>query len=395
MKKLFYLFAVAVVAISLASCNKKDDVDPSKQTVKIEATNLDFSEQSYYGMFTFGLVQASTDAWAIEGYLMPAADDYYTTYSSAAEDIYLYAYDEEDNGFELTVSSAKLAKDGKTTTFTAAATDTLGRAFDIKATYVTPDKPATAIEHAFASKAEVMYYPSTKDYYIFVEDDKYVLSVDIYTETLAGTYSSDDEDFYMDYTLMGIIENRDTTVLAAYSVEAKVTATATGNDFEVEFFAKDGNLYKFTFSYDKPVAEKTENVSLTNGVWQDLGEYASYYGISHHFSAANADSSLVMAFGVIPSDLSKALTEKDLEPYYSAVWVNGKAHGMVEVSLNVAVNGKNATLTGSALCDNNVQYDFTIAAAQAEQATAPARKLAKKAIVGHKAVPAKVAALKK
>ena len=61
------------------------------ESIRIEATNLVFAEQSY-GAMSFGYLTGGSTQWVVEGYLF-SSGSYFKTYSSAAGNIQINVVD--------------------------------------------------------------------------------------------------------------------------------------------------------------------------------------------------------------------------------------------------------------------------------------------------------------
>ena len=104
MKKLFYLFAVAVLAISLASCNKKDEPTP-EPTPEVNSLVFDgFVDATYadYGYYEVIAVTADT-AWGID--LLAGVKSFNTTLTDddfMEPTLYKLANDSVEAAYEIT-----------------------------------------------------------------------------------------------------------------------------------------------------------------------------------------------------------------------------------------------------------------------------------------------------
>jgi hypothetical protein len=121
----------------------------------------------------------------------------------------------------------------------------------------------------FDELAEVEYYASYGDYYLFNQNDNFIVTLDIFEEegNLMGEYTAEDFDLY--YTQLGVIEAGDTTVVTI--AEAKAVVTATEEEgivlIEAELTGMDAVLYKVSTKAD--VSAKGLEHDATEGFLMD------------------------------------------------------------------------------------------------------------------------------
>lgn len=282
MKKLSTLFLGLVIALSAVAApqfsrtktvkdfaaiqklEKKIAKAPAKangEVIKIEANNLSIDD-SYNEMmlewagYGYVLVSGGTDEWYADGVLYPLSADYFTNYSSEAEDIELSIYHNDEEGIEVSVSSAIMAMTDKGPKFSATATDEEGNTYEIGLTFFVPSEAKDTVAIDFGPATFLKYYAEDGDYYMTGETDKYAVSLDIYTDQLAGEYTID--DFYTYYTGLYAINGEDTTSVGDI-YDAKATIVETDGVFAInaELFLTDSILYQIHLTYTKPVATDT------------------------------------------------------------------------------------------------------------------------------------------
>ncbi len=489
---IFALSAVAAPQFSLREKVMKTPADiqrfekkiakaPAKangQVINIEANNLAIDD-SYNDMYLeflgygFVMISGGTDEWSVEGYLYPETADYYTTYSSAAEDIELAV-----NEVEVSVTTASLVQTADGPKFTATAVDDEGNTYNIVLTFYKPSEPKDTISLDFGPATFLKYYASSVDYYIIGERADYVVVLDIFTDDLAGVYAA--EDFDASYTGLYAINAGDTASVGSYfDAKAVIIEDNGAYDIKAELFMSDSILYQVHLTYTKPVAldtiyhtfvnpveinafeegdyyfvtkgdadyimqmdwysnviageyamadlytqycglfaiadgdttkvsyedialkivegetdyaitvtylgsdlhcyilyatskkaiaEKTVQVNLENASYEDLGASASYYGFTHYVMAAPADSSLIIALAVVPTNFVGNFTQADLYAAYCGVQDNTGYYQISEAAFAVS-NGANGSyiLQGWLLANNNVKYEFVIKTAEKKQ----------------------------
>ena len=264
------------------------------ETINI-AGGMTFSEESYYGMFSYGVVAGGNDAYEVEAYLYPDDDNFYTTYSTDDWDLELSVYDAEENEIELTATAQliKLEKNGKQ--FVATGTDESGNTYNIDLKFIVPDAPKTTVNLDFGPAASAKYY-SDGDWYFWGERADYVVGLDFYAaQDLVGQYT--EEDFYAEYCGLYAVDGTDTTSVGDF-FSAKVNVTLNEGVYTIaaDLFMTDTVLYKVSMTYVKPVATDTiehtftEPVSLDkyDGDWYFLAKDANYVLAMDYYSETAA-----------------------------------------------------------------------------------------------------------
>jgi len=322
MKKISTLFLGLVIALSAVAAPQFHKREAGKQmpnleqlakkhiakapaqvngeTISIEANNLSIDD-SYNAMMIafagYGYVSVSgyNDDWSVSASLYPTTLDYYTSYSSAAEDIELTVYDAEENPIALTVSAAQLQSTEKGDKFTATGVDGDGNTYNIILTLFAPDEPKATINIDFGPAAEVEHYPSYGDYLFYGERPDYIMVLDIYTDDLEGTYTIKDLD--LSYSGLASIVGTDTTsVPGFFSVDIAIVLEAGVYNISADMFGMDSVLYHITMTYAKPVAQDTiehifvEPVKIQNfgGDFYFVAEDEEYLLVMDYYSDTKA-----------------------------------------------------------------------------------------------------------
>jgi hypothetical protein len=282
MKKLSTLFLGLVIALSAVAAPQfsrtktvrdftaiqkhekkiaKTQAKANGEVIKIEANNLAIDD-SYNEMMIewvgYGYVgiDGGTDEWYASGVLYPNTVDYFTTYSSEAEDIELAIYHNDEDGIDVTVSEATMAMTDNGPQFTATATDEEGNTYQIKLTFFIPSEPKDTVALDFGEATFLKYYVDTEDYYITGERPDYVVALDIFTTELEGTYNIDEFDTY--YTgLYAIIVGDTVNVGDIYDAKAAIVNNGGVYNIDAELFLTDSILYQIHMTYTKPVATDT------------------------------------------------------------------------------------------------------------------------------------------
>ena len=236
-------------------------------TIDIVATNLYIDEFEFWGM-VFCTVSASNDDYQVEFDLSVAleAGDYTTEDFNASYCAILRTADEEE--IAMTEITATVTGEGKGRAIKAAVVGSDNILYNMDLSYVIPEATDT-VNVVFDELAEVEYYASYGDYYLFNQNENYIVTLDIFEEegNLMGEYSAEDFDMY--YTQLGVIEAGDTTVVTI--AEAKAVVTATEEEgivlIEAELTGMDAVLYKVSTKAD--VSKKGLEYDATEGFLMD------------------------------------------------------------------------------------------------------------------------------
>lgn len=108
--------------------------------------------------------------------------------------------------------------------------------------------PKKTVEIAFGNRGEGIYYREDGSFYMYNEDLRYIVAMEIYTDTPEGQYERG--DFRPRYTYVGVIEGNDTTGVAMYTASATVTKQGTGYQVDAEILGTDTILYHIQMEVD-------------------------------------------------------------------------------------------------------------------------------------------------
>ena len=328
------------------------------ESIRIEATNLVFAEQSY-GAMSFGYLTGGSTEWVVEGYLF-SNGSYFKTYSSEASNIQINVVDSNKEAFRLVVSTATLSQTATGSLFTASGTDSLGRAFDIHLTY-TKSTGIDTVRYTFTEQTYIDDYGP--DYFLVAESDLYLLYLDYYSDTEAGVFSTKNNDFYAKYTILYKIFGTDTIPMRYKEIDAVITEDETGFDIQVDYNANSGVYYIFTARSEKAHAEDTVQICLTDVVFEKLSpSQAQSKGYSHHITAAPADMSYTIVFAVVPSNLEGSFTAEDLNMDETYIKIGTETFMIADAEFSGRRNFDGSyTLEGWFLAKNNILYEFVFA----------------------------------
>ncbi len=116
------------------------------------------------------------------------------------------------------------------------------------------------------------YYNSSKDWYIVAENDNYKLCLDFYSnssESPAGTYNSENEDFDLNYTYL-IKKGETSTKINTSKAKATITLEDKKLKLEAIILGKDGIVYAATALYDEAALAYDESSA---DFAEDFAEY--------------------------------------------------------------------------------------------------------------------------
>lgn len=185
--------------------------------------------------------------------------------------------------------------------------------------------PKKTVEIAFDNRGEGIYYREDGSFYMYNEDLRYIVAMEIYTDTPEGQYERG--DFRPRYTYVGVIEGNDTTGVAMYTASATVTKQGTGYQVDAEILGTDTILYHIQMAVDyRYIAiqyDKTEGkfvqhytdadqVAFDTRNFQTSG-YVSFKALSKtgkltylEFYPTAIDPATTLPVGIYPIDSSEA-----------------------------------------------------------------------------------------
>ena len=278
-------------------------------TIDIVATNMVVDEFEFWGQL-WCTVSASNDDYTVtldmaNGLPMGelTSEDFNVEWSS----VYRIA-DATEIVFDDILSATVTEVDGqRAIKAQALGVDTI--LYNLDLSYVLPTATDT-VEVVFTTPASAEYYDSEGDYYIYNENEEYIVTLDIYAEknALEGEYEG--EDFYLYYTQVGLIVDGDTTGVAVAA--AKATATKVSDDLvhiDAELLCENEVLY--LVSTDVDVAKKGLTHDATEGSLEDeyttedlytITDYSNYGFIYFDAEAADGTDLMGLQFWVDGTD---------------------------------------------------------------------------------------------
>ena len=245
------------------SYTKPDPTD----TIDIVATNLYIDEFEFIGM-VITTATASNDEYEVTFDLSIALEEgeYATEDFNASYCGIVRTSDMEE--IAMTEISATVTGEGGDRVIKAEVVGSDNVLYNMDLSYVVPEATDT-VNVVFDELAEVEYYASYGDYYLFNQNENYILTLDIFEEkgNLMGEYAAEDFDMY--YTRLGVIADGDTTVVTIADAKAVVTATAEEGIvlIEAELTGMDAVLYKVSTKAD--MSDKGLQYDATEGFLMD------------------------------------------------------------------------------------------------------------------------------
>ena len=332
------------------SYTKPDPTD----TIDIVATNLSIDEFELFGM-VFCSVEASNAEYQVAFELSQplTAGEYTTSDFSASYCGILRLFDETE--IAMTEITATVTGEGKGRAIKAAVVGDDNILYNMDLSYVIPEATDT-VNVVFDELAVAEYYASSGDYYIYNENENYIVTLDIFAEKgeLVGEFAGEDIDLY--YTQLGVIANGDTTVVTIADAKVVVSAAEEGIALiEAELLGMDAVLYKVSTKAD--VAEKGLQYDATEGFLVDSYTTEDSYTINNQaengyimFDVEAADGSdfMGLVFWVDEAD------EKTIIPV-GTYEINGTTEfGTVLASTGMGTQGLTYSLYGTMNEEGNV-----------------------------------------
>ncbi len=331
------------------------------EVINIEANNLAV-DLSYFDLYLqylgygFFQIEGGTDEYAVSAELYTADENYYTTFSTAEENIELTV-----NETALTVSSAEFRSTAKGDQFVATAVDEEGNTYNINLTFFAPSEPKDTVAIDFGAASFFKYYAEDGDYYLEGSRPDYFVTLDIFSEELAGEYTMD--DFYLQYTGLWSINAGDSISKgSAFDVNAKIVEKDGVFDVNANLFLADSVLYQIHMTYTKPVAADTIQHTFSEPVTIDD------FGGDFYFKAADDKYALFIDYysTTITGDFKLA----DMYEEYCALYkIAGKDTTYVayaDLGLVVTEDETGYDLKVSYLANDSHCYLFTLRSEKAK-----------------------------
>lgn len=234
-------------------------------TIDIVATNMVVDEYEFWGMY-FCEVSASNADYTVTLDMangLPLGELTYEDFNVEYSSVYRIA-DATEIVLDDIISATVSMVDGQRA-IKAQVVGVDNILYNLDLSYVIPEATDT-VNVVFDQVAVAEYYASYGDYYIYNENEDYLVSLDIFEEegNLMGEYTAEDFDLY--YTQVGIVA--DSTVVTIADAKAAVTPVEEGIVHIVaELLGQNGTLY--IVSTDVDVSKKGLPYDATEGFLVD------------------------------------------------------------------------------------------------------------------------------
>ena len=205
------------------------------------------------------------------------------------------------------------------------------------------------------------YYAETYDWYIAIADADmtYVINLDYYSDSFAGTYTEADLDMYYSY-IQYFDEEGYTNYIDIEEATFVVTDDENGKSVDVTILGSDGKVY-VSYAYEAPIPEAKGEKTLayttaelldftaSSGMWQFWAEENGWY------------TSIVMAAYQVEGEY----TRMDMvDPYYNYLAyftaTDTTIIDMLDINATVTKEGKTYNLVADVLGSDTIMYHITM-----------------------------------
>lgn len=255
-------------------------------TIDIVATNMTIDEFEFWGIL-FCTVSASNEEYTVKldmanglplGELTSA--DFNVEWSSVSR-----IADATEIAFADILSATVTEVDGQRA-IKAQALGVDNILYNLDLSYVLPEAKDT-VAIAFTTPASSEYYDSNGDYFIYNENEEYIVTLDIFAEknALEGEYEGEDFDLY--YTKVGLLADGDTTAVDVALAKATITKVSEElAHIDAELLCANEVLYlvstdvtmsKLGLQYDMTEGEVNREYNLNDSLTITT-DYVAEYG---------------------------------------------------------------------------------------------------------------------
>lgn len=398
MKKFFAIMAAALVAFSFASC-KGGGNEPENEAYKIEITDItakgatitvtpvDSTVTYYWDVLEATEAAKLTDEQVgayLKEYLEEAVEYYkqYYGYDATLADFLLkgensYSYTKLESNTEYTVVAIALDANGASS---GKAARKNFKTLELKEDPVPADMTfEIAASDITFSSANITVNPSntTATYYWNIYETAKIASMS--DEELCAAIKEDIEYTIEYYAYFGYeigfeeflskgadsYEYDELDPNTAYTVIAVAMGTLG---------TTNGAVAKYDFSTPEIVAEKTEDITLTNARMNDACDAYGWWQLM----AANTDSTTYIT--ISPNEAAAvegSYSIDDMDADYTYILLDKQdQYAFATLDIEIAVEGETFVLTGTGIAMNAVQYNFNISGdveVLVKEASAPAK----------------------
>ena len=205
------------------------------------------------------------------------------------------------------------------------------------------------------------YYADTYDWFIAIADADltYVINLDYYSDSFAGSFTEEDMDMYYSY-----IQYRDeegyTNYIDIEEATLVVTDDENGKSADVTILGSDGKVY-VSYAYEAPIPEAKGEMTLnyttaelldftlSSGMWQFWAEENGWY------------TSIVMAAEQVEGEYTRMDMADPLYNYLAYFTeTDTTIIDMLDINAKVTREGKTWTLVADALGTDTIMYHITM-----------------------------------
>ena len=205
------------------------------------------------------------------------------------------------------------------------------------------------------------YYAETYDWFIAIADAdmSYVINLDYYSDSFAGSFTEEDMDMYYSY-IQYFDEEGYTNYIDIEEATLVVTDDENGKSADVTILGSDGKVY-VSYAYEAPIPEaKGEKTlaytsaelldfTLSSGMWQFWAEENGWY------------VSIVMAAEQVEGEYTRMDMADPLYNYLAYFTeTDTTIIDMLDINAKVTREGKTWTLVADALGTDTIMYHITM-----------------------------------
>lgn len=247
-----------------------------------------------------------------------------------------------------------------------------------------PEQPQEEVVEITKSKG-VIYNDQTAVYgwwQVMAYEEEYFLSLSNgnKVDKASGVYSVKNLDpeysYYKAYNAAGGVDSISFTS-GTITVEELASGAVT---FKGTLKGNDNKSYKIDLTYTDPVAEKTENYTISNG---EIDDYTTSQYEYFDIGGITDDYSMLVNLDINSNVIAGTYTIEDIDTYYSYLETMDGYLDIFDANATIIDNGDGSyNCAASVLCYNCILYKFDITvpaeAADGAPAKAPAKKQAKR-----------------
>lgn len=205
------------------------------------------------------------------------------------------------------------------------------------------------------------YYADTYDWFIAIADADmtYVINLDYYSDSFAGSFTEEDMDMYYSY-IQYFDEEGYTNYIDIEEATLVVTDDENGKSADVTILGSDGKVY-VSYAYEAPIPEAKGEKTLayttaelldftaSSGMWQFWAEENGWY------------TSIVMAAEQVEGEYTRMDMVDPLYNYLAYFTeTDTTIIDMLDINAKVTREGKTWTLVADALGTDTIMYHITM-----------------------------------